>query len=274
VRHEREVRAVTMICIENASCSFQHVSGRQVQALSNVSVSIGQGEFVCMLGRSGHGKSTLLRSLAGLNHLTGGAIVVDGKPVTGPGVERGMVFQEDTVFPWMRVSDNIEFGLKAQGADPAIRHATAARWLEAVGLTDFAQSWPKELSGGMRKRVAIATVFASGAPILLMDEPFGALDYVTRIDLQRLLIELWQQTGRTIVFVTHDIEEALVLAERILVMSRGRLVDDIGVQLPRPRDEEVRASREAVAIVKTVIHHLGLDAHAATSPAEPLAGAA
>ena len=265
---------MTMIRVDEASCTFQLVSGRQVQALNNVSLTIRAGEFVCLLGRSGHGKSTLLRSLAGLNRLTGGSITVDGKPVTGPGVDRGMVFQDDTVFPWMRVQDNVEFGLKAQGIPAATRKATAERWLAAVGLLEFAQSWPKELSGGMRKRVAIATVFASGAPILLMDEPFGALDYVTRLDLQRLLIDLWVQTGRTIVFVTHDIEEALVLAERVLVMSRGRLVDDIAVNLPRPRDEEVRASREAVAIVKTVVHHLGLDSHAPVAPAEPLAGAA
>lgn len=247
------------IAIEGASCTFHHRSGREVRALVGVDATIEPGDFVCLLGRSGHGKSTLLRSLAGLNSLTAGRITVDGVPVTTAGADRGMVFQEDTVFPWLRVEDNVAFGLRAQGRPKAERGAAVAQWIDAVGLTDFAHSWPKELSGGMRKRVAIATVFASGAPILLMDEPFGALDYVTRLDLQNLLIDLWRRTQRTIVFVTHDIEEALVLAERILVMSNGRLVDDIAVDLPRPRDAEIRATPEAVRITKTVLHHLGLD---------------
>ncbi|MEZ5935638.1 MAG: ABC transporter ATP-binding protein [Alphaproteobacteria bacterium] len=247
-----------LISIESADCVFQHVSGRTVKALDRVDLKIREGDFVCLLGRSGHGKSTLLRSLAGLNALTGGVILVENTPISGPGPDRGMVFQEDTVFPWLSVYDNVAFGLRAQGRPKAEIDGTVQEWLEAVGLSDFAGSWPKELSGGMRKRVAIASVFAGGAPILLMDEPFGALDYVTRMDLQQFLIELWQRTSRTIVFVTHDIEEALVLAERILVMRQGRIVDDIQVDLPRPRDEEVRATPRAVEITKTVIGHLGL----------------
>ncbi len=247
-----------LISIESADCVFRHVSGRIVKALDQVDLKIREGDFVCLLGRSGHGKSTLLRSLAGLNALTGGVILVEDTPISAPGPDRGMVFQEDTVFPWLSVYDNVAFGLRAQGRAKAEIEGTVREWLEAVGLSDFAGSWPKELSGGMRKRVAIASVFAGGAPILLMDEPFGALDYVTRMDLQQFLIELWQRTGRTIVFVTHDIEEALVLAERILVMREGRLVDDIQVDLPRLRDEEVRATPRAVEITKTVIGHLGL----------------
>jgi NitT/TauT family transport system ATP-binding protein len=247
-----------LISIENASCTFQHSSGRAVKALDGVTLKISEGEFVCLLGRSGHGKSTLLRSLAGLNPLTSGVILAAGRPIETPGPDRGMVFQEDTVFPWLSVYDNVAFGLRAQGKSSAEIESTVHEWLSSVGLEDFARSWPKELSGGMRKRVAIATVFAGGAPILLMDEPFGALDYVTRMDLQRFLIALWQRTGRTIVFVTHDIEEALVLAERIIVMSRGRVVDDIEVDLPRPRDAEVRASPRAVDITKTVIGHLDI----------------
>jgi NitT/TauT family transport system ATP-binding protein len=255
--------AKSLISIEAASCRFEHVSGRQVQALDQVDLKIGEGEFVCLLGRSGHGKSTLLRSLAGLNGLTSGAILVDDRPVDAPGPDRGMVFQEDTVFPWLSVYDNVAFGLRAQGKPASEIDRTVHEWLDAVGLPDFAGSWPKELSGGMRKRVAIASVFAGGAPILLMDEPFGALDYVTRMDLQQFLIDLWQRTGRTIVFVTHDIEEALVLAERVIVMSSGRVVDDIEVDLPRPRDEEVRATPRAVQITKTIIGHLGLGQRAA-----------
>lgn len=249
----------SLISIEQANCTFQHSSGREVKALAGVDLKIGEGEFVCLLGRSGHGKSTLLRSLAGLNSLTGGVILVDDKPIDQPGPDRGMVFQEDTVFPWLSVEDNVAFGLRAQGRSTAEIQRTVHEWLGSVGLQDFAGSWPKELSGGMRKRVAIATVFAGGAPILLMDEPFGALDYVTRMDLQRFLIELWQRTGRTIVFVTHDIEEALVLAERVIVMSRGHVVDDLAVDLPRPRDAEVRACARAVEITKTIIGHLDID---------------
>ena len=246
------------IQIERASCTFTHGSGTVVQALSEVTLSIAPGEFVCLLGRSGHGKSTLLRSLAGLNKLSSGRITVGGAAIEGPSAERGMVFQEDTVFPWMRVQENVEFGLRAQGQLPRLRADAARQWLGAVGLEGFAKSWPKELSGGMRKRVAIAAVFASGAPILLMDEPFGALDYVTRMDLQNLLLDLWARTGRTIVFVTHDIEEALVLAQRIVVLHSGRVADDLIVDLPQPRDEEVRARPEAVALTKTVLKHLGL----------------
>jgi len=248
-----------MITISKATCRFTHASGHDVTALDNVSATIADGEFVCLLGRSGHGKSTLLRSIAGLNALTSGTIAVDGRPISGPGAERGMVFQEDTVFPWMTVQQNVEFGLRAQNKPTDTRHKEAAYWLEAVGLSRFVESWPKELSGGMRKRVAIASVFAGGGQTLLMDEPFGPLDYVTRRDLQSLLIDLWRSTSRTIIFVTHDIEEALILAERILVLRNGRIVDDISVKLPRPRNEEVRASPRGVEVSKAILRHLELE---------------
>jgi NitT/TauT family transport system ATP-binding protein len=247
-----------MISIRNAQCTFRHTSGQLVEALRGVSVEIKPGEFVCVVGRSGHGKSTLLRALAGLNPLSSGEILVNGKKVSGPSPERGMVFQEDTVFPWMRVHDNVAFGLRALGRCRAEVSTTVNEWLEAVRLQDFEHSWPKELSGGMRKRVAIATAFATGADILLMDEPFGSLDYVTRLTLHSLLIDLWKRTGRTIVFVTHDIEEALILGDRILLIRKGRLVEDIVVNLPRPRNEEERASAEAVAITKAIHRNLGL----------------
>ena len=177
-----------------------------------------------------------------------------------------MVFQDDTVFPWMRVRANVEFGLKAKGMAADERGQLADRWLEQVGLDEFADSWPRELSGGMRKRVALATVFATGADILLMDEPFGSLDYVTRLSLHGLLLDLWRRTGHTIVFVTHDVEEALILADRILVMKDGGVADDIPVRLARPRDEEVRALPEAVEIIRTIIHHLGLSGAADEPP--------
>lgn len=251
-----------MIEIRNARCNFQHGVGHEVAALNNVSLSIREGEFVCLLGRSGHGKSTLLRAIAGLTSLSGGTIEVGGRTVTGPGAERGLVFQEDTVFPWMSVRQNVEFGLRVQNKPKPLAKQEAERWIEAVGLSDVCESWPRQLSGGMRKRVAISAVFAGGAPIILMDEPFGPLDYVTRRDLQNLLLDLWQRTGRTIIFVTHDIEEALVLAQRVLVLRRGSIVDDIAVDLPRPRNEEERASQSGIRISKTILEHLEVE----TSP--------
>ncbi|MEM7024368.1 MAG: ABC transporter ATP-binding protein [Pseudomonadota bacterium] len=261
------------IRVRDAWCVFEHVSGRKVEALREVDLDIPAGQFVCLVGRSGHGKSTLLRALGGLNPLTRGEVKVGDHLVAGPSAERGMVFQDDTVFPWMRVRENVEFGLRVQGMATEERRNVARDWLRHVDLLDFEDSWPKELSGGMRKRVALATVFAGGAPILLMDEPFGALDYVTRISLHLLLLDLWRETRRTIVFVTHDIEEALILADRILVMSDGRVVDDLAVGLPRPRDEEVRALPEAVGIIKTIMHHLGLDSLLAKSHQRRVASA-
>ena len=255
------------IQIHDAWCVFEHVSGRRVEALRGVSLDIPPGQFVCIVGRSGHGKSTLLRALGGLNPLTSGEIRSAGEVVRGPSAERGMVFQDDTVFPWMRVRANVEFGLKAKGMGAQERGQLADRWLEQVGLHEFADSWPRELSGGMRKRVALATVFATGADILLMDEPFGSLDYVTRLSLHGLLLGLWRRTGHTIVFVTHDVEEALILADRILVMKDGGVADDIPVELGRPRDEEARALPRAVGIIRTIIHHLGLESAATDEPA-------
>jgi NitT/TauT family transport system ATP-binding protein len=249
-----------MIEFKHVSCRFTHASGSEIKALNDVSLSITDGEFLCLLGRSGHGKSTLVRALAGLQSLGSGEILLDGVRVDGPGFNRGMVFQEDTVFPWLSVRDNIEFGLKARGVPKAQRREIAMQWLSAVGLADFASSWPRQLSGGMRKRVAIATVFANDAPVLLMDEPFGPLDYVTRRDLQDLLIELWQKTKKTIVFVTHDIEEALLLADRVLMVRTGRIAEDIRLaELPRPRNEDVRASPAAVDATKAIQRHLALN---------------
>lgn len=241
-----------MITIEAATCEFRRADGTMLRALDAIDLTIGKGEFVCLLGRSGHGKSTLLRSLAGLNPLTSGQIVVNGTAIHGPGAERSMVFQEDTVFPWMTVLQNVCFGLAMQGKSREAQEREAMHWLDLVGLRANAASWPKELSGGMRKRVAIASAFATGAPILLMDEPFGALDYVTRMELQNLLIRLWRETRRTIVFVTHDIEEALVLAERVVMLRGGRMVLDAPAALPRPRTADVRASAEALDLT----HHI------------------
>jgi NitT/TauT family transport system ATP-binding protein len=252
------MKGVPSIEFKGIHVCFRHADGRQIDALQEINLSIPRGQFVCIVGKSGGGKSTLIRVLAGLMRPSSGAVFVDGEVVTGPSEHRAMVFQEDTVFPWLRVQDNVEFGLRAKRLPRPDRESRARSWLGAVGLAEAANSWPRELSGGMRKRVALATVFATGAGILMMDEPFGALDFVTRATLQGVLLEMWSRTGNTIVFVTHDIEEALVLGDRILVVSDGRILDDIVCDLPRPRLEDERTSARAVHITKTIIRHLGL----------------
>lgn len=245
------------VLFDNVRCVFEHQSGRLVNALDGVSFEVPDGQLVAVVGRSGHGKSTLLRVLAGLQPTTGGVVKVGSKAVEGPGVERSMVFQQDTVFPWMSVRDNVEFGLKAQGMAKDRRREVSDRWLKAVQLEDFAGSWPRELSGGMRKRVALASVLATGSAVWLMDEPFGSLDYFTRRTLHDLLLELWAENRKTVFFVTHDIEEALILADRVLLIRDGKIVEDLDVPLPRPRDEDVRASQAAVQLTKAIIENLG-----------------
>jgi NitT/TauT family transport system ATP-binding protein len=259
--------AASGIRFNDVRVEFRHADGRLASALGGVDLHIARGAFVCIVGKSGGGKSTLLRVLAGLAKPTSGTVFVDGDLVTGPSVQRAMVFQEDTVFPWLSVQDNVEFGLRSKGLPKKDRAARALVWLRAVGLGEVAGSWPKELSGGMRKRVALASVFATGASILIMDEPFGALDFVTRATLHDVLLALWRQNGNTIVFVTHDIEEALVLGDRILVVSDGRVLDDIPCDLPRPRLEDERTSARAVAITKSIVKHLGLAGEGARSVA-------
>jgi NitT/TauT family transport system ATP-binding protein len=259
-----------VVRVENLSCTFEHRAGTSVQALDGISVDVPPGEFVCVLGRSGHGKSTFLRVLAGLQPVSGGTVTVDGQVINGPGSDRPMVFQQDTVFPWLHVRDNVEFALRAKRVRKSRRREISDRWLEAVGLTRFAGSWPRELSGGMRKRVALAAVLASDADVWLMDEPFGSLDYFTRRGLHDLLLELWTTAGKTVFFVTHDIEEALILADRILVISQGRLIEDLQVPLPRPRTEEVRALPEAVELQRAILESLGvgIGAEPARTPAQ------
>jgi NitT/TauT family transport system ATP-binding protein len=234
-----------------------------VEALRGATIAGPAGQLVCILGRSGHGKTTLLRVLAGLQPATSGTVHIYGKVVKGPGSDRPLVFQQDTVFPWMHVRANVEFGMKVQGVPKQERKQRSDRWLREVGLEAFAESWPRELSGGMRKRVALAAVMACGADVLLMDEPFGSLDYFTRRGLHDVLLDLWSETRKTVFFVTHDIEEALILADRVLVMNEGRLVEDLLVQLPRPRDEEARATPQAVELTRTILRSLGLDSSGA-----------
>ena len=215
------------------------VSGRrQVVALQDIHLDIPHGQFTCLLGPSGCGKSTLLNAVAGFSQPSSGAITVDGAPVTGPGPERGMVFQEYALFPWMTVERNIAFGLEIEGQNKERIATTVEQLLNMLGLVEFRARYPKDLSGGMRQRVAIARVLALDSPVMLMDEPFGALDALTRRNLQDELLRIWTETRKTILFVTHSIEEAIYLADRIVVMTYrpGTVKRDIMVELPRMRD--------------------------------------
>ncbi|ACL59991.1 ABC transporter ATP-binding protein [Methylobacterium nodulans] len=225
------------IAIAQASKVFG-AGDRAVVALEDVTATIPEGQFVCLLGPSGCGKSTLLNAVAGFAPLTGGTIRVGGRPVTEPGPDRGMVFQEYALFPWMTVEQNVRFGLDIKGVPRREAEAIVARITGTLGLSDFRGRFPKDLSGGMRQRVAIARILALDPPVMLMDEPFGALDALTRRTLQDELLRIWAEYRKTIVFVTHSIEEAIYLADRILVMTYrpGRLKRDIAVSLPRPRD--------------------------------------
>jgi NitT/TauT family transport system ATP-binding protein len=234
-----------------------HESGQEVRALDGISFSIPRGQFVCAVGPSGQGKTTLLHVIAGLVKPSAGEVFVDGKRVEGPGWERGMVFQENAVFPWKKVKDNVAYGLLCRGFPKVEIKKRVDEYLRLVGLENFAGSWPRELSGGMLQRVAVATVFANDAHVMLMDEPFGALDYVTRTRLQEVLIDLWRRTHKTILFVTHDVDEAVKLADRLLVIRHGRLTDDFLVNLPR--GEKRLASLEGGEIRNRLLHHLGLD---------------
>jgi NitT/TauT family transport system ATP-binding protein len=260
-----------MIELAHVSRRFRRADGQQVAAVNDVSFVIPEGEFVCLVGPSGCGKSTLLQMLAGLLEPSDGDIAVAGKQISGPGPDRGVVFQKDSVFPWMRVIDNVEYGLKCRGVAPAERREVARTYLRHVGLSHVEQAWPRELSGGMLKRVAIATVFANGGRVLMLDEPFGALDYVTRHQLQDVLLNLWNADGegrrRTVLFVTHDVDEALALADRIMVLRTGDQVDDIPVTAPRPRTTDSLLLPDMVAIKHRLLRHLGLD-HAVAPESE------
>jgi len=212
--------------------------GREVVALNAINIDIKPGEFICLLGPSGCGKSTLLNAVAGFSLPTTGSILVDGKPVLAPGPDRGMVFQEYALFPWMTVADNVAFGLEIKKMPKAQIREKVGSLLEMLNLQDFRDRYPKDLSGGMRQRVAIARVLALDSPIMLMDEPFGALDSLTRRNLQDELLRIWTEFKKTIIFVTHSIEESIYLADRILVMTYrpGTIKRDVRVTMPRPRD--------------------------------------
>lgn len=216
------------------------------EAVQALDCQVEAGEFVCILGPSGCGKSTLLGALAGHLRARDGSLKVDGMAVQGPSPQRGMVFQHHTLFPWRTVRENVAFGLKMQGVGKAERHRAADEMLALVGLKGFAGRWPNQLSGGMQQRVEIARVLINRPRLLLMDEPFGALDALTRLKMQELLLDIWTRIRTTVVFVTHDIDEALFLADRILVMSSrpGRFIEDLRLDFARPRTTDLVTTPE------------------------------
>ncbi len=219
-------------------CKQFSAGGSTVNALANVDLVVHKGEFVCLIGASGCGKSTLLRIIAGFEQPSSGSVAMYGAPITRPGADRGVVFQDYALFPWLTVADNISFGPRQRGLSREHARAAAAPYMEMVGLSAHAQRFPAQLSGGMKQRVAIARVLANDADMLLMDEPFGALDALTRERLQIDLLEIWQRTGLTVIFVTHSVEEAVLMSDRVVVMSvsPGRIASDTPLPLRRPRD--------------------------------------
>ena len=225
---------------------------RPFLALENINLDVTRGSFVSLVGPSGCGKSTLLRVFAGLVRPTSGRVELGGQPIDGPDERKGMVFQEDAVFPWLSIVKNVEYGPRARGVGRAERRKLAQQWIDMVGLAGFENAYPRELSGGMRKRVDLARVYASDPEILLMDEPFGALDALTRLKLQQELLLLWERTRKTVVFVTHDLEEAGYLSDTVVVMAArpGRIASIHHVDIPRPRSFDIRTTAQFTALTR------------------------
>ena len=243
-----EAKVATSIITASHVEKVFHTKKADVTALKDCSLEVLENEFVCIVGTSGCGKSTLLRMLAGLDTPTGGEIIIKDRPVLGPGPDRGMVFQSYTLFPWMTVEQNIRYGLKEKKLPKEEQDAIVDQYLDTVRLKRFRKAYPKELSGGMKQRVAIARALASKPELLLMDEPFGALDPITKGQMQLFIREIWQKEKPTIAFVTHDIEEAVFLATKIYVMSArpGRVRMEIPVYLPYHRTPDLKETKEFV----------------------------
>ncbi|MFA4878248.1 MAG: ABC transporter ATP-binding protein [Methanoregula sp.] len=238
--------------IRDLNQSFPREDGSRLVVLDHLNFEVKDKEFVCILGSSGCGKTTLLRLIAGLDEAQEGSIVLDGEEIKGQNPKVGMVFQEYSLFPWRNVMDNIAFGLEMKGLIKEERYRIAQRYLELVNLSQFRESYPSELSGGMRQRVAVARALALDPVLLLMDEPFGALDAQTRNMLQKELLDIWEETKKTVIFITHSVDEAVYLSDRIIVLSPrpGRICRIFDVELDRPRD---RTSVEFAKVRRTVL---------------------
>jgi ABC-type nitrate/sulfonate/bicarbonate transport system ATPase subunit len=240
--------------LEAVDVSYTYPGSSPTQALDGLGLEVQDNEFVALLGPVGCGKTTLLRIFAGFLRPTKGAVRCGGASIDGPGWQRGYVLQEQAIFPWMRVRENIEFGLLAKGLEPSARRRVSEELIGLIGLSAFEEAWPKELSAGMSKMVELVRVLATDPSILLLDEPFGALDAQTRARMQDALARLWEQRRKTVLFVTHDAEEALYLADRIVVLSQrpGRVKAQFAVDLPRPRSYETRFSSGFLALKRRV----------------------
>jgi NitT/TauT family transport system ATP-binding protein len=262
-----------MLTVENLNKKYVS-HGSVTSALVDINLRIEEGEFVCLLGPSGCGKSTLLKIIAGLIPATSGRITINGRTVSGPGPERAVVFQDYALFPWMTVRDNVEFGLEARRLPAAERREVSSRLLKVVGLSDFAERFPHQLSGGMKQRVSIARALAVDPSLLLMDEPFGALDAQTRQLLQDELLRIWREYRKTVVFVTHSIEEAIYLSDRIVVMTArpGRVKQVMLVPEARPRDMASADMNQRQREVRAVLNE-EIARAAALEEADLMAGA-
>ena len=250
-RFEKLHRRPVKLKVEDLSKKFNTPEG-DILALNKINFQIHRREFITVIGPSGCGKTTLIRILAGLDFPTSGNVLLEGKKMEGPGAERGMVFQDYTLFPWLSVKKNVMFGLEIKGHGSLKAEAEAMEWLEIVGLAKFAEAYPEQLSGGMKQRVAIARSLANRPEILFLDEPFGALDAQTRASMQAYLLKIWQNVDVTIFFVTHDLDEAVYLSDRILVLraNPGEIDELIEVPVPRPRDPRQFLTPEFLATKK------------------------
>jgi len=251
-----------MLSIKNLNKAYHTEEGDEVVALSDINLYVADKEFVCFIGPSGCGKTTLLRITAGLEKPDSGTLTVNNEPITGPGPDRGMVFQEYSLFPWRTVLKNVTFSLELKKIPKREREKIARDFLELVGLSKFADSYPHELSGGMKQRVAIARALVNDPDVLLMDEPFGAVDAQTRNRLQHELLNIWEKKKKTVLFITHSVDEAVFLADKVVVFTArpGRIKEVISVDLPRPRE---RTSFEANAVREHLLATLGAEIQAA-----------
>ena len=256
---------MSALSIQQVSRTFTNPRGGQTQALLPVDFEVRDNDFVTILGPSGCGKSTLLRIVAGLDTPTGGTVLLDGQPVSGPGADRGMVFQSYTLFPWLTIAQNVRFGLRERGMSEAAQRERSDFFIQRVGLRGFEHHYPKQLSGGMQQRTAIARALANDPKILLLDEPFGALDNQTRVLMQELLLGIWEASRKTVLFVTHDIDEAIFMANRVAVFSArpGRIKSEIAVDFPHPRHYTIKTSPEFSALKARLTEEIRAEAMAA-----------
>ncbi|MDO5625767.1 MAG: ABC transporter ATP-binding protein [Pseudomonadota bacterium] len=260
--------ATAQLAVRGVTRVFAGQRGKPpTQALQPISLDVRENDFVTILGPSGCGKSTLLRIVAGLDFPTTGSVTLEGAPITGPGADRGMVFQSYTLFPWLTVEQNIRFGLRERGASAAVQKERSDFFIAKVGLRGFEQHYPKQLSGGMQQRTAIARALAGDPKILLLDEPFGALDNQTRVLMQELLLGIWEQAQKTVLFVTHDIDEAIFMASRVAVFSArpGRIKSEIAVDFPHPRHYTLKTTPEFMALKARLTEEIRAESMAAAT---------